>query len=236
MHRLPARLATGFAISLLLPGLAYAGRYVERQPFPVVTVVGEGQVTAVPDTADVAAGVSNDGKTPKEAAEANAKAMSTVINAARAAGIPDRDIGTTRYSIQPVYASKGRGEAQHVVGFRVTNMVRVTIRDLARMSEVLDQLAGAGATDIGNVTFRNSEINKKKGEARSAAFADAKQRAELYAKAAGVQLGRALSITEQESRAPQPMAMRSAMADSTPIMPGEDSYAVTVTVTFELTQ
>lgn len=239
MHRVPACLATGLAIAFLLTShTAGAGRYVEKRPFPLVSVSGEGSVTVTPDMAEVTAGVSSEAKTPREAAEANAKAMSAVIDAIKAAGIPDNDIGTARYAIHPVYASKGRGETQQIVGYRVSNLVRVKIRDMARAGEVLDQMTAAGATNVGGIEFSPSDPAALKDKARAAAFADAKRRAELYAKAAGAQLGRAIAIAEQEARPPQPMGLRTAAAaqTATPIMAGEDALTVVVTVSFELIQ
>ena len=84
---------------------ASAQAAVER-PYPTVSVTGEGSVTAVPDLATVSAGIVSEGKTSREAAEANAKLMTAVIAAARQAGIAEKDIGTSRYSISPVYAMR----------------------------------------------------------------------------------------------------------------------------------
>jgi uncharacterized protein YggE len=235
MFRLSACLVTGLAAAFLMAHTAHASRYVEKRPFPLVNVSGEGSVAVKPDMAEITAGVSTEAKTPREASEANAKAMSAVIDAVRAAGIPENDIGTSRFTINPVYAAKGRSEAQQVVGYRVSNLVRVRIRDLARTSEVLDQMIAAGATNVNGVEFSPSDPTKLKDQARAAAFADAKRRAELYAKAAGAQLGRAIAIAEQDSRLAPTTAFRAtAAAPPTPIMPGEDMLTVSVTVSFEL--
>lgn len=226
----------GFAAVVLIASPASAGRYVEKRPFPLVTVKGEGSVSVKPDLAEITAGVSSEAKTPREAATANAKTMSAILEAVKSLGIPEGDISTTRYAIHPVYASKGRGEAQQVAGYRVSNLVRVRIKDLGRAGDVLDQMVSTGATNVSGIEFDASNLNAIKDEARNAAFADAKRKAELYAKAVGAQLGRVMSIDEQDVRSPQQMAMRSTAspAAGTPIMPGEDTMTVVITVSFEL--
>ena len=90
-----------------------------------------------------------------------------------------------------------------IVGYRASNRVTVRIRDVAKVAGVIDTLVGAGANDIGNVTFEVSQASKLLDDAREKAVADARRKAEIYAKAAGVTLGAPLSISEEG--APQPM-------------------------------
>lgn len=234
MFRATASIAAGLIAALVVSAPGYASRYVERRPFPTVTVSGEGSVRAKPEVAEISAGVTSEAKTPREAAEANANTMNGVIAAIREAGIADSDIRTARYSVAPVYASKGRGDAQQVVGYRMSNYVRIRITDLDRTVELLDRIIAAGATNISNVEFSPSNPTALKDQARADAFADARRRAELYAKAAGGHLGRAISVQEHEGGAPQPMGLRAAAPSSSPVMPGEDVLSVMVSVTFEL--
>jgi uncharacterized protein len=235
MRRVSICLATAFAIAFLAFPQSADARYVEKRPFPLVSVVGVGQVAVQADMAEVTAGVTTEGKTAREAAEANAKAMTAVIAAAREAGIAENAIATSRFNISPVYAQKGRGEAQQLVGYRVSNLVRVKIASIDRTGDILDRLVAAGATDIGGVRFSAAEPSAMRDKARAAAFADAKRKAELYAKAAGAQLGPAVVIAEQDASPPQPMAVRAAAAaPATPIMPGEETLTAVITVSFEL--
>lgn len=211
---------------------------VQQRPFPTLTVTGEGNVTAAPDIAVAGAGVSSEAKSPREAAEANARVMSAVMNAARQAGIGEADIRTSRVAIAPVMANRPREGGQQVVGYRATNEVQLRIRELGKVGEILDQLIAAGATNINGVDFGFAEPTKLLDEARNAAFADAKRKADLYARAAGAQIGRVLMITEGEqssARAPRfRAAARSASQPTTPVAAGEDTLSVDVTVAFEL--
>jgi uncharacterized protein YggE len=229
---------------LLAAGMVLAGAVgltpnawaaVDR-PFPLVTVTGEASMTVKPDIAYTNAGVATEAKTPREAAEANARIMTAVIAALKQAGIAETDIGTTRFAIAPIYAPRERSE-QRVTGFRVSNQVRAAVRDISKVGEVLDKLVAAGATDISGVNFTVSNASKLLDQARAAAVADARRKAELLAQAAGAQVGRAVNIAEDDAQPPRPYMQRAAaMAApaSTPMEPGEETLRVSVTVSFEL--
>ena len=152
-----------------------------------------------PDIAFVDAGVATDAKTAREASEANNTAMTKVFAALKAANIDARDIQTSRLSLQPQYAPNRSGPSP-VVGYRASNRVTVRIHDVSKVAGVIDTLVGAGANDIGNVAFEVSQASKLLDDAREKAVADARRKAEIYARAAGVTLGAPLSISEGGAR------------------------------------
>jgi uncharacterized protein YggE len=210
------------------------------RPFPLVTVTGEGGVSVKPDMAEVVAGVTSEAKTPREAAETNAKTMTTVIAALKEAGLAEPDIRTARFSLFPVQSQRERGEAR-VTGYRVSNQVIARVRDLPKLGEILDKLIAAGATDINSVQFTASNPAQLLDEARAAAFADARRKAELFAKAAGAYVGRAVNISEDDAVPPRPLRMMAPAAAGraappTPMEPGEEIVRTQVTVSFELNQ
>jgi uncharacterized protein len=206
--------------------------------FPAaISVTGEAQISAAPDIAFVDAGVATDAKTAREASEANNTAMTKVFAALKAANIDARDIQTSRLSLQPQYAPNRSGPSP-VVGYRASNRVTVRIHDVSKVAGVIDTLVGAGANDIGNVAFEVSQASKLLDDAREKAVADARRKAEIYARAAGVTLGAPLSISE--GGAPQPM-FRSKMvagiaAAPTPIAQGEETLSISVSVTWAIKQ
>jgi uncharacterized protein YggE len=234
--------ATAAIAGFLVAGSAAAAQ--SQRPFPIISVTGEGTISVAPDLAQINAGINTEGKTSREAAEANAKAMTAVIAAARQAGIAEKDIGTARYNIQPVYQTRGREGREgppQIAGYRASNMVQVKIRDVNKVGEVVDQLVAAGANNVSGVEFMVSDQQKVLDQARLAAFAEAKRKADLYAKAAGAQAGRVVSISEQEAEAPRPMVMARAApqagaAPTSPTNPGEETIRVQISVTFELSQ
>ncbi|MGJ5048253.1 SIMPL domain-containing protein [Bradyrhizobium oligotrophicum] len=221
------------AAATTLPALADD---IARQDTPAITVSGEASVTAPPDLAQIDAGVASDAKTAREAAEANNAAMAKVLQALKSAGIADKDYQTSRLSIQPQYAQNRPGQPT-VIGYRASNRVTIKVHDVAKVAGVIDTLVGAGANDVGNIYFSVAEPSKLLDQAREKAVADARRKAEIYAKAAGVTLGQPLNIAEDGAPAPvfraktfaAPMA-----ATPTPVAQGEETLSITVNVTWAI--
>jgi uncharacterized protein YggE len=197
----------------------------------IVTVTGESSVSVPPDSALIRLGVSTRGKTAREANDANASQMTGVLTAVKAAGIAEKDIQTSRLSLQP--QTEVTGGASRLVGFQATNQITVTIREIDKLSTLLDRAIAAGANEMSGVEFVVSDYSKLLDQARGEAIADARRKAEIYARAAGLKLGRAVSITEENASPPRPMqAMRAA---AVPIAPGEQKLQASVSVSYELT-
>ncbi len=143
------------------------------RPDARVIVSGEGSVTVQPDYAQIRTGVTTRAKAVKEATDANAKLMATVTAALWDSGIAQKDIQTSHFSVQPVYASPQPNTEPKLFGFSVSNQLSVTIRQIATVGTVLDRLIAAGATDLGGVEFLHSDLSKALDQAREAAVADA---------------------------------------------------------------
>jgi len=204
-----------------------------------VIVIGEGSVTVTPDYTRIRSGVSTSAKTVNEASDANAKIMSNMLAALADAGIAKKDIQTSEFSIEPVYASPTSPGGPKLTGYRVSNQVNVAIRQIAQVGEILDRLVKAGATDFGSVAFLVSDREKALDQAREAAIANARHKAELYAHASGLNLGRVAWITESSDLGPiLPMGVaRPKMASApVPIEAGEDTMTARVTVGFDIAQ
>jgi uncharacterized protein len=207
---------------------------------PAISVTGEASISVPPDRAVIDAGVTTDAKTAREASDANNTAMGKVIAALKGAGIDEKDVQTSRISLQPQYsapASNRPGQAT-IVGYGASNRVNIRLKDVTRVASMIDTLVGAGANDIGNINFTVSNASKLLDDAREKAIADARRKAEIYAKAAGVALGAPLSISEEG--APQPVfraKIAAPMAAApTPIAQGEETLSVSVGVTWAIKQ
>lgn len=215
------------ALALLLPVPAQA---LDR----LVTVTGEATISVAPDIAEIRIGVTSHGKNAREASEINAKQMTDVLSAIRSRGIADRDIQTSRLSLQPQYDPNKAGPAR-LLGFQVTNQLTVKIRDIDRLPGILDHAIAAGANEMSGIEFEVSGESKLLDQARGAAIADARRKAELYATAAGAKLGRVVAITEEGAPTPpRPFAAMRAGAGAVPVAPGEQTLRAAVTVSFEL--
>ncbi len=222
----------GLAFAFLLVAAAGARGQSEKAPQNLLTVNGMAEVSVAPDLAVLTAGVTTTAKTAREASEANAKAMTAVMTAVKNAGVAERDVQTARLSLQPV--RENRNGAIRISGFQASNQVTIKIRDLGKPSAVIDALVAAGANDISGLQFMVAEPSKALDQGREAAIADARRKAEIYARAANVRLGSAVNISEQGNATPRPFLMRSAAAASTPVSPGEETLQVSVSVSYAL--
>jgi uncharacterized protein YggE len=200
-----------------------------------VSVSATGTVAAEPDISHISAGVTTEGDTAMDAIARNNTVMAKVIEGLKAAGIAARDIQTTALNVEPRYSQPKDGRPGTVSGYRVVNQVRLTVREVKRLGEVLDQAIALGANQINSIGFDIANAETLKDEARKQAMANAKRRAELYATAAGVQLGQVLRISESVIEAVgRPMAGRALAASSVPIEAGTRTLTVEVHVTYAL--
>lgn len=198
-----------------------------------IVVSGEGSVAVAPDIVEIRSGVTTKGKTAKEATDANTKVMHAIAAALLDSGIEQKDIQTSRFSVQPVYTQQPNVEPK-LAGFSVINQVTVTIRQIGSLGEILDRLVAAGATDVGNVEFLHADAAKALDQARAAAVADARRKAEIYARASGLSISRVVWIMEDSGYGPPvPMAAMRVGA-AVPIAPGEDVLHARITVGFDI--
>jgi hypothetical protein len=207
-------------------------------PERTFTVSGHGEARAAPDIAMVSAGVRTQAATAKAALQANTAAMSGVFKSMKALGIADRDMQTSNFSVSPVYEPYRDGQTgpQKVIGYQVFNQVTVTIRELARLGEALDTFVSAGSNELAGVSFSIDKPDPLQDEARVAAIKDAMHKADLMTRAAGVKLGRLMTMSESGGVRPMPaapMAMRAEKA-SVPIAAGEQQLDADVTLTYEI--
>jgi uncharacterized protein YggE len=190
-----------------------------------VTVAGAGSVSAVPDRAEISAGVETRGATAQEALNANSNAMRKVIDAIRAAG--GKDVTTQTVSLSPRVGPEVQPD-----GFTAVNVVSAKVA-LDDAGKVIDAAVAAGANTVFGPSLSLSDASKLYREALTKAVADARERASVLAAAAGRQLGRVTAISEGGSVV-FAQAER-AMADSgAPVVSGPQETTAAVSVTFEL--
>jgi uncharacterized protein YggE len=201
-------------------------------------VVATGEVSRVPDVARITAGVVTVAPTATAALARNATQMASVRAALKRAGIADRDIQTSSINLYPDYRQDSQGNNPQIVGYRASNEVSVRFRDIANTGKVLDALVAQGANQINGPMLSIDKPEAALDEARTQALANARSRAELYARALGKRVGRILSISEAGANYQPPVIMmrqaRGNAADSTSVDPGEQSVAVSLSVSFEL--
>lgn len=202
-----------------------------------ITVAGVGEVRAVPDVAFVSLGVEVSALSAREARTGAATAAAAVLSSLARNNVVSADIQTASVTLQPQY-DYNSGSGPVLRGYTATNTLSVTLRDLARSGEVIDDAleAGGNAGRMNNLRFGFSDTTVMLKEARGAAIADARSRAETFAEAAGVSVGRVVSVTEVSGGgdAPSPRRMVAELAKASPIEPGENAVAVAVIVRFAI--
>lgn len=203
-----------------------------------IAITGEGQIKAAPDEAYLSAGVTTEARTAAAALAANTRAMNAVFETLRKAGIQDKDMQTSGFSVQPQYSTdKG---PQRITGYEVSNNVGVTVESLSTLGATLDALVSSGANNIGDISFGFHDPKALMQKARAAAVADAMSKADVIAHAAGVSLGAIISINENSGSidAPRPMyrMLAGAVAQSAPapVAAGQESLSDSVSITWEI--
>lgn len=239
-----ASLARFAAVPAVVAALVFAvPAFADTQLPPTLNANGEGITNVVPDIAIVTIGVTTRGATAAEALAANSADATKVIDTVKAAGIDPKDIGPSGFNVFPVFEPQDPNQptpntTPAIIGYQVTNEVRVTIRDIEASGAILDKVVTAGANQVSGIQFDVSDRKTPADSALAAAIADAKRQAEIMAEAAGVRLVRITNISGSAGGGmPMPMSARYDMAASAmpvPVMPGQQEIRANASVTWEI--
>jgi uncharacterized protein len=240
MTRLRIALAASLALAPLF--LAISGPAMAQtqtaSPQRLIAMTGAGEVSAAPDMVTVTVGVVEQAEAAAAALNANTAKMTVLLQALKDAGIADKDVQTSNFSVNPRYEFDQTRQTQKMVGYEVSNQVTIRLRKIADLGGLLDRLVQAGSNQVNGISFGIADTSKLEDEARRRATENARHKAEVYAKAAGVEIGKVVSISETTSyRPPMPMvAARRMQADAAPvpIAAGEATVSASVDVVWEL--
>jgi uncharacterized protein len=202
-----------------------------------ITMSGHGEMKAVPDQAQISAGVTTNAPTAAAALAANSARMNAVYAALKKLGIPDRNVQTSGFSVFPQYTNGDNNNPRRLTGYQVSNTVSVKLDAVDRTGPTLDALVAAGANEMNGISFSIAKPEPLLDQARAAAVADARHRAEIYTKAAAVALGPVQSISESGGEPPRPMYRMEAVtvsASRIPVAAGEEAVTVDVSMTWEI--
>jgi hypothetical protein len=232
-------LTRAFILALLTAGLvlvtaSLAAHADDNEVSRSITVSASGSVAAEPDMARITSGVTSEAETAREALSRNSQVMEEVVAGLKAAGIAPADIQTVSFHVTPRSTRAKEGHPSVISGYRVTNQIRITARNLDRLGEILDKLVSFGANQMAGLSFEVSEAASLRDAARKEAVANALRRAKLYAVAADAELGDVLRVSEGVvGTGPRPvtMAMR---AEAVPIERGTEELQANVTITWAL--
>ncbi len=228
-----------FAYTKLAGPIPFSVTSVTTQKTDTFTVTGEGKVEMKPDIATTTVGVQAQGATVKAVQQELNSKINQVSAAVKKISVADKDIQTTNYSISPTYDY--REPTQKILGYSASTQLMIKSRNLDKINEVIDAATGAGANQVGGISFDVDDKTKAENEAREKAVADAKRKAETAAKAAGFSLGKIINYNENLGLygGPMPMYAKAEGAMSvdrapTQVEQGSSEVTVSVSLSYEI--
>jgi len=223
------------AVAVASPSVAYAAE--ADASTPTISVTGQGTVVVPYDTAQIHVGVSALENSPLKAFQQMAANMNKVVEALRAAGVKDEDLKTGTLTLSPEY--DWTQEGQKLRGYRATNMLIVTTRQLDQVAALVQAAVDAGANQLHGITFLVKDTAKAMAQAMDLAIDDAKAKAERAAARLGMTVGRPVQVHVSDGGyVPIPRAVLDVAAgkggETVPVFQGTEEFTVTVNITFEL--
>jgi uncharacterized protein len=238
------------ALSLLLATTAAAPAAFAQAPPPAAETMfrattlnlsAHGETRVAPDMATISLGVMTQARTAQAAMQANATKMTQVVEALKRAGVAAKDIQTSGLNLNPQYAYEPN-VAPRLTGYQASNMVTITVHDLARLGQAVDATVSAGANQVHGIQFGLNDPTAAENAAREAAVKALAAKAELYARATGHRVARLVTLSEGAASYPVPPPMPMAvmaearMKADTPISAGEMKVRVDITGLYEVTR
>ncbi len=208
----------------------------ENPGVPTIEVTGSAGISVPADTAQIRIGVVTEEISSVKAVDANAAMMRRLTDALKQAGLPEDDLVTASYNIGAQYDYSSYSDKRTLTGYRVSHVLRVTVRDLSRLGQVIDAAAAAGANECYGVSFFSSKTDEARDQALVSAVSEARRKAGLLAEAAGMKLGAVLGLSENGGSSysvTYDMDM-AAEAKGTQILSDDLNITASVTVTFEM--
>ncbi|MDQ3008049.1 MAG: SIMPL domain-containing protein [bacterium] len=229
-------------VTRLLGGPALSISQITTNKQTTFDVTGESKVSTVPDQAEVTLGIAVTETTVKAAQDRANTIINGINEQLGSLGIEKKDIRTENYSLYPNYDYQS-GNNQRITGYTVNANLVVTMTDFAKLNQAIDLATGAGANQIGGITFSLSDDKKSETEetARKEAIENAKDKAQELSSLAGMRLGKIINVyeTPADSGVYPQMFRDAAMAEGagggapTNVEPGSTNFVYTVTLSYE---
>lgn len=241
LRSLPLVLAGAVALAA---GAAVAQDEEPDADNPIIAVTGVGRVLVAPDQAVISLGATVQREEAQDAQRELDAVVQKALSSIRTLGIAAENLQTAGLSLMPVYAELDRADASaeaarrrdepRIVAYRATNIVQVTIDDLAKAGTVVDAGIAAGVNEIRGISFGLADDLPYRVTALEKAVEAARQKARAAAGALGVRLGEPIELRERGSAAPYREVAFARAAEGAPIEAGELTIEVVVDATFGL--
>lgn len=203
-----------------------AGEKASEASARTINVTGEGEVSAVPDIAYVSLGITTEKTSVVEAQKNNSDTMNKIIDGIKKSGVASEDIKTAKYDISPKYNYEDKTGNRTLVGYTVTSILNVTVKNTSSVGSIIDTAIANGANTSNGVTFGVSDYQKYYNMALKNAISNAKSKAQVIGSCIDVKLSNPTKITENSRGVPTeyPVLYNSAGKSSS----REDSMSVEV--------
>lgn len=243
--RLGSVIIAVLALTLFFTPLAGAQMHPNADSLRLIGVSGEGRITAEPDTASVMFGVESRNEALAVAQDEVTASTESLTAMLIENGIAEDDIRTSSYNVLPVNEYDRNGNFVGVDHYLVSLSLAVEIRDLEQVGTLLDQGVTAGATYVGGISFYIDDPTPYMAQAREAAVADARSKADEYARHSGAIITGVFSLEEMSAPRPaaqdyymEDVAMEADSAESAsravPVSPGTTEIVVSIEVVYTI--
>ena len=243
LRSVPALTVAAVAAPALLghaPSVAAQATPSSDETMRTIAVTGTGIVSVKPDIATVTVGVTESNESLEAAQNAVIDALSAMMKTVTDAGIAEKDVVTSGYNVSPIPNYDSDGNYIGVKGYQVSSSLTITVREIDSVGSLLDAVVKAGANQVWGISFSVDDPSKPASEARKAAVADARQKADELATAAGAVVTGVVSIVESSSPSPKameyaaPASAADSVSRSVPVSTGTTDVEVDVQVVFEI--
>lgn len=241
--RILSGLALPLSVALSMTALpAMAQDHCAMNDQTTLNISADSELKSAPDIATISAGVVTLNLKAEQSLKENSTQMNAIFEALKVAGIADKDMQTSGITLNPQYVYE-QNKSPKITGYQANNNLTIVIRDLKKIGTVLDTLVGKGANQINGPSFTIENPDELLNKARKQAVAKARERAELYAEAAGMKVKRIISMSESTSSGPMPpypmmrkmeMMVASDAGAPTPVAAGQVNLSANVNIVYEL--
>lgn len=200
-----------------------------------ITLSGTGTVSATPDTATIFVGVTTASSVAATALSSNNATSRRLLRLLVRLGISQRDVQTRSFNVFPEFSNTNNNRPQRITGYTVTNDFRVIVRNIDDLGKILDEVVKGGSNTLDSVTFSIENRERFLQQARKLAVQDAKQKANTFAKATGVKVGKLIRIEQPGTVI---LGGRSGFSSSfssgVPVATGQIDVTANVVLSFEI--
>jgi len=241
-HHGPLKIIIGILLAIFLLTLSVnqiAGWKDKFVGHNTISVTGEGKAVGIPDVGLISLSVLSEKNTAKEVMQDNSIKMNDIIKFIKDNGVEAKDVQTSGYYLNPRYDWQDGNRIFR--GYDLTSTLSVKIRNLDKISEIIDGAVSRGANQIGNIQFIIDDEAKLKDEARDKAIAQAQDKAQQIAKGTGLTLGKIVSFSENGGVVayPQPLYLDKGInagggGGAPAVEQGSQEIQISITLGFEL--